>query len=279
MPANGVLRHIERYFDTVPRATARVEEVGPFTLFVAERGWPYYARPRLAYDGPVQAEDVYAVRARQRELGVPENLEWVDEAAPGLLAAAEAAGLQVHHCPLLMLEELSAPLPACDVEVRLLGPSDPELALVRAAIDVGFQHGGTDVGAASIAERDVSAASQDPGAGAAQRELMDAGLLQVAGAFAAEGAVGGGSHSPRGDVTEITGVAVLPSARRRGIGAAITAALARDARDRGVATVICSAQSAEVARVYERIGFRRVGTACIAEPAKSFAGEQASSVS
>ena len=30
-----------------PRSAARVEEVGPFTLFVGTGAWPYYARPRL----------------------------------------------------------------------------------------------------------------------------------------------------------------------------------------------------------------------------------------
>jgi hypothetical protein len=30
-----VLDRIEVYYDTVPRATAEVEDIGPFTLFVA----------------------------------------------------------------------------------------------------------------------------------------------------------------------------------------------------------------------------------------------------
>ena len=94
---------------------------------------------------------------------------------------------------------------------------------------------------------------------------MSRGLLAIAGAFDDSGATAGGSHSPRGDVTEVTGVAVLPAARRRGIGAAVTAALAADARSRGVATVFCSAQSDDVARIYTGVGFRRVGTACIVE--------------
>jgi len=33
-----------------------------------------------------------------------------------------------------------------------------------------------------------------------------------------------------------------------------------------VQTVFLSAGGLEVARVYERVGFRQVGTACIAEP-------------
>jgi len=70
-----------------------------------------------------------------------------------------------------------------------------------------------------------------------------------------------------GDVAEVAGVATLPSARRRGLGAAITAALARHAVDSGADVVLLSAGSDDVARVYVRVGFRRIGTACIAEPA------------
>lgn len=89
----------------------------------------------------------------------------------------------------------------------------------------------------------------------------------MAGAYDDSGPVGGGSHSPRGAATELTGIAVLPRARRRGVGAALTAALVADARGRGVETILLSAQDDTVARVYERIGFLRVGTACVAEPA------------
>jgi hypothetical protein len=39
----------------------------------------------------------------------------------------------------------------------------------------------------------------------------------------------------------------------------------QDARERGVETIFLSAGSEEIARVYARLGFRRVGTACIAE--------------
>jgi len=93
-----------------------------------------------------------------------------------------------------------------------------------------------------------------------------AGLLAMAAAYDDRGAVvGGGSHGPRGATSELTGIAVLPRARRRGVGAAITAALVADARSRGVRTVFLSAQDDAVARVYERVGFVRVGTACIAE--------------
>jgi predicted GNAT family acetyltransferase len=48
------------------------------------------------------------------------------------------------------------------------------------------------------------------------------------------------------------------------VAAAVAGLLAEDALDSGVTTVFCSAASDAVARLYERIGFERVGTACIA---------------
>jgi predicted GNAT family acetyltransferase len=76
-----------------------------------------------------------------------------------------------------------------------------------------------------------------------------------------------GIHQPVGGVTEVVGVATLPAFRRRGLGAAVTALLVADARRRGVETVFLTAGDEEIARVYGRLGFERVGTSCIAEPA------------
>jgi predicted GNAT family acetyltransferase len=68
------------------------------------------------------------------------------------------------------------------------------------------------------------------------------------------------------EVTEVVGVATLPSARRRGIGAAVTGALVAHALASGLGLVFLSAASDDVARIYERLGFRRVARAGIAEP-------------
>jgi hypothetical protein len=47
VPSDPLLAELETYYDTAPRASARTEEVGPFTLFVPTDpdGYPYYARP------------------------------------------------------------------------------------------------------------------------------------------------------------------------------------------------------------------------------------------
>ena len=62
------------------------------------------------------------------------------------------------------------------------------------------------------------------------------------------------------------GIGTLPAARRRGIGAAVTGRLVADARARGAEIVFLSAAGDAVARLYERLGFHRVGTACFAFP-------------
>lgn len=252
---------LERYYDEAPRANADVEEHGPFTVFVSRGGWPYYARPRLGLAQPVSATDVTAVLARLGELGVPQSIEWVDETTPSLRPAALAAGIEVESYPLLVLggDPVERRSPTV---VRRLGPDDPDLAAVQAAVHVGFGQDDTRTGTASARERDLRVA--EGGDLGSLRALLAAGNAVHFGAFDRElGAVGGGSHNPRGEVTEIVGVAVLPAHRRRGIAGHLTWALARDAAAAGVGTVFMSAGSDDVARIYEGVGFRRVGTACI----------------
>lgn len=250
----ALLEAIESYYDEVPRASATIEEVGPFTLFVRRsgQGWPFYARPRLGCAGPFTAEDVDRVRARQRELGVPEALEWVHDTTPALAAAIRKTDLSLAEHPLMVLAD-PAPTSLPDgLRVELLDADDARLPMVYAAVSAGF------------AETDDVGSPKDPGA---LREAVASGVLRMVGAFDDSGVLGGGSHSPRGRVTELTGIAVLPRARGRGVGAALTAALVEDARSLGVGTVFLSAGSPRVAAIYGRVGFRTVGTACIAEAA------------
>ena len=268
MPDHELLQTIERYYDSVPRTAAAAERLGPLTLFVATGGWPYYARPTRGLDEPVHADDVARVRERQRALEVPESFEWVAEVTPTLAAAAQAAGLTVHSHPLLVLPEaaLVAP-PAPDaVVVRRLDADDPDLARAHAVAAVAFEVAGTRRGDEGAAERDLAAGLMTPEDLAHRRERMRRGLSVSYVAESPAGPVGVGTHQPVDGVSEVVGVATLPAERRRGIAGAVTAALARDARDRGCGVVFLSAGDDDVARVYARLGFVRVATACIAEP-------------
>ena len=112
---NRYLDRLERYYDAVPRGDAAAEQVGPFTLFVRHGpGWPYYARPIPGADLPTQ-DEVAAVRTRQRDLGVPEALEWIHDVVPGMLAVARAARMKVKEVPLMVLGDgrWRTPEPQC----------------------------------------------------------------------------------------------------------------------------------------------------------------------
>ncbi|MEU7040314.1 GNAT family N-acetyltransferase [Streptomyces varsoviensis] len=273
----GTLARLERYYDAVPRSGARAEDFGPLTLFVREgegAGWPYYARPTPGHRGPVAAADVDRVRARQRELAVPESFEWVAETTPGLRAAVEQTGLAVREHPLMVLDPTAAAAPAAageadGVAVRVLRPGDPALPSALAVPHLAFAAPGTGVGAAGAAEL-AELVRRQAGDGSVERitARIRAGLTCLAAAVADGAALCAGQHQPVGDVSEIVGVGTLPSARRRGLGQKVTEVLVADARSRGVETVFLSAGDDDVARMYARLGFRRIGTALIAEPAE-----------
>ena len=264
----GELTRIESYCDTVPRSFADIESIGSFTLFVGRSGHSYYARPAAPFSGTPATDEFALVQSRQRELGVPEAFEWVHEMNPGLRTAAGVVGLAVREMPLMVRGAASFPPQVPDgCAVRVLDADDRALPVVLAAIEVGFGHPGTAVGAAGSAERDTATDRDRQRQQATRREIRD-GLVVVAAAEVDScGPVAGGSHSPRGSVTEITGVATLPAYRRRGLGTVVTEALCRDAAARGVQMCFLSAGSDDVARVYQRVGFAWVGTACTAEPA------------
>jgi ribosomal protein S18 acetylase RimI-like enzyme len=263
-----LVKRIDAYCDTQPRERARAEEHGPLVLFVpAGSGFPYYARPRTSDRGPVTAADVQAVRARQRELKLPESFEWIGHSAPEMGAAAAAAGLRVHRHPLLVLGTL-APPPALppSTSVHIVDPDDPELVQAWAVPGVAFAHPGGEIGRAGVVERDKLAADHDPASIEAVRERLRAGRSVLAAASGPNGPLAAGSYQHVAGVAEITGIGVLPASRRRGLGAAVTHALAAHAIARDTPTVFLSAADSDSARIYTRLGFREIGTAMIAEP-------------
>ena len=274
MRAYEVIERIDAFCDVVPRRRARADVFGPLVLFVPTGpGWPYYARPRRGPRPPVTAAGIRAVRARQRELLIPQSFEWIEQVAPEMAAAASEAGLDVQTHPLMVL---SAPPPAGPpaglpslppgVTVRVVTPEDAEIDRIWAVPAVAFGHPGTAAGEAGVPERDKIAADYDGGSIEMLRERLRSGQSELVAAFGPDGPLAAGSCQAVDGVAEITGVGVLPSCRRQGLGAAVTALLARDALDHGVTTVFLSASDAAVARIYATIGFREIGVAMIAEP-------------
>jgi len=224
---DDLLDRIDAYCDAVPRPAATIEDHGPFTLFVGTGPWPYYARPRRGYLGAITVGDVDAVRARQRDLGVPEAFEWLGELSPDLASVVERSGLVVGGHPLMVLTApTDPPVVPAGVTVRVADYDHDDLASAQAVQRLAFQDIGTAVGPAGLdalaAERTlIDAASVDFLAG-----RLRAGLTVMAVALdAARRPLAVGMHNPIGPVTEVVGMATLPALRRRGLAAAITAAL------------------------------------------------------
>nr|WP_205807640.1 GNAT family N-acetyltransferase [Micromonospora sp. HNM0581] len=264
---------MEGFYDAVPRDAARVENHGALVLFVRDgAGWPFYARPQRHCATTPTLADLTTVRTRQRELGLPEAFEWLHEITPALLAVARSAGLSVTEAPLMVLDPAALPNPATlGVPVRLLDPTDEDfdtaVAARRAVAAVGFAAPGTERGEAGPAERDAVTFGLDASAVDEERSrIADGSRLSALAGTATQGPLASGMAMRVDDVAEIAGVATLPAARRQGLGAAVTAALARALLDTGTDLVFLSAGSEETARVYLRVGFRRIGTACLAYP-------------
>ena len=256
-----LLERLDRYFDRVPRDVVTATDVGPFAVFGRSPGWAYYARPQIGADR-FTVSDIDAVRARQRRMGVPEEIEWIDERAPSLADTCIAAGLRVERHQLLVLGTLQ-PAPAPPGYSLQMATDIQTIAATRAAVRIGFAHGGTASGPQGAAERDRELASGDQAAGFAAGLIVQ-GLLAMGCASDENGVVAGGSSQPRGDTAEIVGVATLPAARRRGLGAAVTTLIVDHALQHGIELCLLSAQDDAVAGIYARLGFRSVGTVCAA---------------
>jgi predicted N-acetyltransferase YhbS len=263
-----LLDRVERYFAAAPLPDARIQAAGALDVPIGDPAWPYPARPRPGA-GPVSADDVRAAVAAQEAADLPPALEWVCETSPGLAAAARAAGLEVDERPLLVADEpVDLVLPA-EVRLYLVGADDPQLPRYLRLREAALASAaGTD---------DVAPSAGEPGpddeAGlAVLRERIAAGRTVMMVAVEDGAPVAVGTHQPvdigGAEVSEITGLATSPRRRGRGLGAGLASALVAHARETAD-TVFLTAGDDDVARIYERVGFARLGTTGVAEPAGS----------
>jgi ribosomal protein S18 acetylase RimI-like enzyme len=268
MTDHALIKLIDRHLDAAPRFSADAVDVGAFTLFVSRTPWSYYARSALGLDRPITGADLAALAAACAQRGVGLDIEWVHEARPELETLARDFGLDVQARALLVADPAQIRAAAAEgVGIRIAPHDDPALAAGRAVADVSFEFAGTGPGAAGAAERDAAQAGLSPQLVAHLRRRAELGLNVTALAESeVDGVVATGSYQPIEATAEVVSVATLPCARRRGIAAALTVTLARDAQSRGVAILLLSATDEDVARIYERVGFRRIGVAFEAHP-------------
>ena len=261
----AMISRVDDYLHAVPLSGSFAEQVGPFTLFRSTTVWPYYARPVPGSGTTIEPADIDVLRARCAELGIPVSFEWVVQTCPSLGPAAAAAGLSVVEHPLLVLERKDLRPAKAEARCEILPANEGVLRQARAVAGLAFGDPGTAVGVAGPADRDAKADAVAEDMIAAVLDRVLSGVTVGAGAFTDEGMVASGQHQPVGSTTEIVGVGTLPSMRRKGLAAAVTSTLVEHAFAHRVDLVLLSAESAAVAAVYERVGFRRIGSAGAAE--------------
>lgn len=220
---------------------------GPFVIRVDEHddALPFnYAVPDD--DVTPTADEIAVLVSAFRERARTPRLEYVPQAAPKVEDALLTAGFAPDgRFPLLVCppDEVVDPPGNSAVQVALVA-DDSGLWQVARVMNDAFE-------APEVTEHDV----------ARLRRVLDRGGLVAAATDAATGEVVGAGQigGPHRGVAEVAGIAVRASHRRRGIAGAITALLTRAGADAGITTPFLTPADDGAARVYGRVGYRKVG--------------------
>ena len=268
------LRRCDDYLDAVAALACDAVDVGALRAFVSLAPWPYYVRPRPGGDltgpGSITADEVRCAAEVLRDAGQPVSFEWVEQLAPTLEGLLCGLGYTAQRHPLLVRElgprDATTSTASTVAVARLLEADSPDLAVALVVQQIGFDTAGTAPGPTGPVERDARAIEESLVEHVRSRIGEGSSVVAVV-EHGTDGIIACGWHQPLGDVTEIVGVATLPSHRRRGAAGALLDALVADAVTRGVTLAILSAGDEDVARIYEGSGFTRVGAVGVAEPA------------
>ncbi len=243
-----VLERVQGYVRRYATEQRQVERTGPFlATFGRYSSGPYlnYAVPD-DHSEPTVAEVARLAASYERRFLRP-RVELVHDLAPAAAGTLRRAGFQDEGVLRLMV---------CD-SGAVVDPGTPagiEMVVPESEADymelVGVRH------QAFGEPGDPTAADADRA-----RSNVEGGGLAVVAVETSSGQVvaSGSCLIPYGGVTELTSVGVLTSFRQRGIGALVTSTLTRAAFRSGVEIVYLTPAHDEGERIYERVGFARVG--------------------
>jgi len=238
----NVAERVQASIRAVNAAERESVVAGSFTLYRSRASDHPYLNYAVPAAGATDWRGIDALREAFTARGLQPRLEFIAERAPGLEEALAAAGfalqarVPVMTCPAQDLREV--PAPAGVVIARVLSGPDvrPMMEVQSAAFGEGPP---SDSAVAAYRGRGLLARAEGVPAGAASRSAI------------AEG------------VSEIGGVGVLERFRRRGIAAALTAAVAAEAFAEGAELCFLTPGDDGAERVYARAGFARAGTTMV----------------
>ncbi|MFJ1611720.1 GNAT family N-acetyltransferase [Streptomyces sp. NPDC088846] len=220
--------------------------VGPFTVRYNPDWSTKYANYAIPdQDAEPTAEEIDALIAAFREHDRLPRLEFLPGWAPAVEPALLAAGFTI---------ENRAPVLACDPGALLPPKPVDALTITEPVADAEFD-------AAALVQHLGYGGTGEPEGGEAAWLREAAGGGGVAALAAVDGvpAGAGGCSIPVDGLSELVGLAVAGTFRRRGIGAALSAHLTATAFERGCRVVWLEPGDADVERIYAGIGYRRVG--------------------
>jgi GNAT superfamily N-acetyltransferase len=218
------------------------EQVGPFLATYSPKSDNPYLNYAIPDDGarPTRS-DVDALTAAYRARDLLPRLEFLVATAPTAEPVLREAGYAV---------ERRIPVLLCPPDALVTPPAPAGIELVVPESDVDFEG---MLAAQHEAFEDTSA----PDVAGARAWLAKGGISVYARDAETGEPVGGGSAEVVTDgTTEVAGIAVRTSYRRRGVGAAITAWLTGDVLARGAHTVFLTPAGVDEKRLYERVGYQ-----------------------
>jgi ribosomal protein S18 acetylase RimI-like enzyme len=234
---------IQAYLRETARCFYEAEPVRPFTCF-------FHATDALRYfnyaipDEPAAGDLGEPLERLREEFRHRERLprfEYVEGFAPDLAAALERAGFEL---------ELRAPLMTARAKEIAPPPAIEGFDIVPASTDIRVY---LTVGRRAFGAGDEPQASDEEVEARQARKDVSTALI---GLLDGEPVAVGAATPPLDGLSEVAGIGVLEPARRRGIGAAMTAAAARDAATKGADVVFLAPGTDAAQSVYTRVGFR-----------------------
>jgi len=227
--------------------------IPPFTLFFHPKdtfAHFNYAIPDRPLAGDLSAP-LAALREAFRSRNRQPRFEFIADFAPDLAPALQAAGFVEESRAILMVctpdTYCPAPaLPGLTITALTEGASLPDIRAVMAVQHEGF----------NMTKREPVTDQE-----AADFQQWLAKTTFFLARLAGEPVSAGSLMPPVDGLAEVAGIATLPAYRRRGIATLITAQALEMAFARGVDLALLTAGDERAGRVYERVGFRPLGTA------------------
>jgi GNAT superfamily N-acetyltransferase len=218
--------------------------VAPFTVGFSSHSSSPFANYAVPDDDarPTEAEVAELIGVFEDRQRKP-RLEYLPSVSPLVQPALEAAGfVEEGLLPLMTLSTLVEPRAVDGLELLAADTDDRVLAMAT-ALNVAY-------GEPPPTPEDVAshASSRDRG-----------GFALLARSVSGEPVGGGLVTVPIDGVAELAGIGVVPSWRRRGVAAAITARLVQAAHGLGVRVPFLMAADDDAAGVYTRVGFQLSG--------------------